>query len=333
MLEDLYFSALERADQKPGSYSGKLNFQLKPKKRSDASAKVILRYLFEIMKANEAGIKADIDTEFLHDYRIAIRRTRSALSQIRNVFPAEVTEYFKGEFRTLGQRTSDLRDLDVYLMSEDEFEARLPAAMHQDIVPLFEHLRLLREQALEEVREGLSSSEYAKVLGEWEAFLSKLDITFNRQRSRKQQLKEILDPFREEYDLIILDTPPTINILAENIFNAADDLLVPLIPSTLSIQTHAQLLSFLKKNKYRSNGVYSFFSFVDGRKKMHRELATWARGNFNGVLRSVIPYLSHVEQMGIYREPVPAFAPASRASKAYQELWEEIHQEILCERK
>ncbi len=160
-----------------------------------------------------------------------------------------------------------------------------------------------------------------------------LDITFNRQRNRKQQLKEILNPFREEYDLIILDTPPTINILAENIFNAADDLLVPLIPSTLSIQTHAQLLSFLKKNKYRSNGVYSFFSFVDGRKKMHRELATWARGNFNGVLRSVIPYLSHVEQMGIYREPVPAFAPASRASKAYQELWEEIHQEILNERK
>ncbi len=160
-----------------------------------------------------------------------------------------------------------------------------------------------------------------------------LDITFNRQRNRKQQLKEILNPFREEYDLIILDTPPTINILAENIFNAADDLLVPLIPSTLSIQTHAQLLSFLKKNKYRSNGVYSFFSFVDGRKKMHRELATWARGNFNGFLRSVIPYLSHVEQMGIYREPVPAFAPASRASKAYQELWEEIHQEILNERK
>ena len=160
-----------------------------------------------------------------------------------------------------------------------------------------------------------------------------LDIIFNRQRSRKQQLKEILNPFREEYDLIILDTPPTINILAENIFNAADDLLVPLIPSTLSIQAHAQLLSFLKKNKYRSNGVYSFFSFVDGRKKMHRELATWARGNFNGVLRSVIPYLSHVEQMGIYREPVPAFAPASRASKAYQELWEEIHQEILSERK
>ena len=172
MLEDLYFSALERADQKPGSYSGKLNLQLKPKKRSDASAKVILRYLFEIMKANEAGIKADIDTEYLHDYRIAIRRTRSALSQIRNVFPTEVTEHFKQEFRTLGQLTNQLRDLDVYLLSEGEFQARLPEAMREDIVPLFDYLRLLRKRALEGVIEGLLSSEYARAMNEWEEFLN-----------------------------------------------------------------------------------------------------------------------------------------------------------------
>ena len=156
-----------------------------------------------------------------------------------------------------------------------------------------------------------------------------LDITFSRQRRRKQRLKLILEPLKKEYDLIILDTPPTINILAENIFNAADHLLVPLIPSTLSIRTHAQLLSFLRENKYRSAGVHSFFSFVDGRKKMHRELATWARGNFDGVLRNVIPYLSHVEQMGVYRHPVPAFAPTSPAAKAYQDLWGEIYQDIL----
>jgi cellulose biosynthesis protein BcsQ len=156
-----------------------------------------------------------------------------------------------------------------------------------------------------------------------------LDITFNQQKSRKQQLKKILDPLRAEYDLIILDSPPTINILAENIFNAADQLLVPLIPSTLSVRTHAQLLSFLKENNFRSDSAYTFFSLVDGRKKMHREFAEQARENFAGVLQSVIPYLSHVEQMGIYRQPVPAFAPSSRASKAYLDLWEEIYQELL----
>ena len=159
-----------------------------------------------------------------------------------------------------------------------------------------------------------------------------LDITFNEQKSRKHRLKMVLDPLRQEYDLIILDSPPTINILAENIFNAADRLLVPLIPTTLSIRTHTQLLSFLKKNKFRSSDAYTFFSFVDGRKKMHSEMAAWARENFDGVLQSAIPYLSHIEQMGIYREPVPAFAPSSRASKAYQDLWVEILQELLNER-
>jgi cellulose biosynthesis protein BcsQ len=89
------------------------------------------------------------------------------------------------------------------------------------------------------------------------------------------------------------------------------------------------LLSFLKESKYGSDGVYSFFSFVDGRKKMHRELAAWARGNFKGVLQSTIPYLSQVEQMGIYREPVPAFAPSSPASQSYRSLWQEIYQELF----
>ena len=172
LIQDIFTSALKQAGKKPGSYSGKMNLRLKAKKRSDSSTRAILRYLFEIMKANEAGIKADIDTEFLHDYRIAIRRTRSALSQIRNVFPAVETAYFKQSFRYLGQFTSELRDLDVYLLSESDFEALLPEAMSEDIVPLFEYLRTLREKALAEVIVNLSSPAYAGVLGEWEEFLS-----------------------------------------------------------------------------------------------------------------------------------------------------------------
>ena len=172
MLEDIYLGALAQAGRKPGSYSRKLNVRLKPQSRSDVATKVILRSLLESMKANEPGIKADVDTEYLHDYRIAIRRTRSALSQMRNVFPAQATQHFRQEFSTLGHLTNDLRDLDVYLLTEDDFEARLPDAMRQDIVPLFDYLRLLREQALEEVRDGLSSGDYARALGDWQEFLS-----------------------------------------------------------------------------------------------------------------------------------------------------------------
>lgn len=172
MLEDIYVAALEHAGQEPGSYAGKLNLRLKPKKRSDVATKEILRYQFEMMKANEEGIKADIDTEFLHEYRIAVRRTRSALSQVKDVFPREETEHFKQSFKYLGQLTSDLRDLDVYLLSESKFETKLPQEMREDIVPLFDYLRFLREQALEEVIARFSSSEYALILQEWEIFLN-----------------------------------------------------------------------------------------------------------------------------------------------------------------
>jgi cellulose biosynthesis protein BcsQ len=159
-----------------------------------------------------------------------------------------------------------------------------------------------------------------------------LDITFDRLGRSKHRLDIVLDPLREEYDLIVLDCPPTINIVAENVFNAADHLLVPLIPTTLSVRTHEQLLAFLKENQYALNRAYAFLSMVDRRKKMHREMATALFNQFDGMLRSAIPYLSHVEQMGIYREPVPAFAPRSPAARAYQALWAEIQTELFDDR-
>jgi cellulose biosynthesis protein BcsQ len=159
-----------------------------------------------------------------------------------------------------------------------------------------------------------------------------LDITFDRLGRRKRRLDIVLDPLRDEYDLIVLDCPPTINIVAENVFNAADILLVPLIPTTLSVRTHQQLLAFLKENGYAPDKVHAFLSMVDRRKKMHREMATALFTQFDGMLRSAIPYRSQVEQMGIYREPVPAFAPRSSAAQAYHALWAEIRTELFDER-
>jgi len=157
-----------------------------------------------------------------------------------------------------------------------------------------------------------------------------LDVVFNRLRHRKRRLDFVLDPFREEYDLIILDCPPTINIVAENVFNAADYLLVPLIPTTLSVRTHEQLLNMFKERKYPLEKIYGFFSMVDRRKKLHREILETMQNEFDSVLTTTIPYRSQIEQMGIYREPVPAFAPRSSAAKAYQALWSEVELRLLA---
>lgn len=186
-----------------------------------------------------------------------------------------------------------------------------------------------------------------------------LDITFNHLKRRKHRLEMILKPLDKEYSLVILDCPPTINILAENIINASDYLLVPLIPTPLSIRTFQQLLEFMNDAGYSSSKVRAFFSLVDNRKKIHRETMLAfqtpiemavsnasapeyrkapggivvkpgsALFTYNGFLQTHIPYLSQVEQMGIFREPVVSFAPNSQAAKAYRDLWSEVSQGLF----
>jgi len=154
--------------------------------------------------------------------------------------------------------------------------------------------------------------------------LRNLDIRFNQLKRPQKRLRKVLAPFKDEYDLILLDCPVTISILAENIFNVADFTLVPLIPTTLSLRTHQQLLSFCKKKNFDVGRIYVFFSMVDRHKKMHRELVATAPKTLKGVLESPIPYLAQVEKMGLHREPVVRFSPGSEASRSYQNLWDKI---------
>jgi cellulose biosynthesis protein BcsQ len=159
--------------------------------------------------------------------------------------------------------------------------------------------------------------------------LRNLDVSFDKLKRSKKRLRKIIAPFKDEYDIIILDCPVTINILAENILNTVDYALVPLIPTTLSVRTYKQLLSFCKKQNYDVTKIYSFFSMVDRKKKMHLDLMDSVSTAFNGVLRSFIPYLAQIEKMGIYREPVAVSAPESVAAKSYQNLWSKVQKKII----
>ena len=159
--------------------------------------------------------------------------------------------------------------------------------------------------------------------------LRKLDVLYNKFGNSKFQLKQMLNPFATEYRLIILDCPVSIGILAENILNASDYTLVPMIPTTLSVRTYNQLLAFCKKNKYDVAKIHPFFSMVDRHKKMHRELMLSVSKDFKGVLQSFVPYLAQIEKMGIYRAPVAVTAPQSLASKSYQNLWAKVEKNIL----
>lgn len=170
--EDVYFKVLSSVSKNPGSYTSKLNITLAPDMRSDEAAKIILRSLLQVIKTNEAYVSKDLDTEFLHDYRVAIRRTRSALGQIKNVFPNETTLRFKKDFSFLGKRSNQLRDLDVYLLKKDDYKALLPSFLRDDIDPLFDYLSNKRSNALKQFVRSFNSNKYREIFQEWEKFLN-----------------------------------------------------------------------------------------------------------------------------------------------------------------
>ena len=151
-----------------------------------------------------------------------------------------------------------------------------------------------------------------------------LDFSFKQAKKSTKQLNQVLKPLRADYDLLVLDCPPTINLVAENVFNSVDYLLVPLIPTTLSQRTYQQLLNFLKAEKYETKRVYAFFSMVDRRKKMHLTFMDSMCQKYKRILNTPISYLSQIEQMGLQRQPLPAFGGNSVAVKAYQNLWTEL---------
>ena len=151
-----------------------------------------------------------------------------------------------------------------------------------------------------------------------------LDIVYDRLKKSRHRLKKVLSPLNQEYDLIVLDCLSSINILAENVFNAADFLLMPMIPTTLSQRTYEQMITFLEDSGKSIRQVYTFFSMVDRRKRLHLDTIIALRKSYPNVLQSTIPYRSTIERMGIERQPVFVFAPNSDAAQAYTQLWTEV---------
>lgn len=166
-----YERALHAIGRQAGDYTSKAKIELDPAMPAGEAAKLIHRTLLATLRRNEAGTRRDLDSEFLHDFRVAIRRTRSALSQLRGVFPAADVERFKGELRWLGGVTGPTRDLDVYLLKMDGYKAELAEAVRQDIEPLQKYLVAEQRRAQRRMVRQLDSSRCQSLLADWEAFL------------------------------------------------------------------------------------------------------------------------------------------------------------------
>jgi CHAD domain-containing protein len=165
-------AALAANDRHALDYTGKVDVKLRASMPGRAAVRLILLQQLDTLEANVDGVLHDIDTEFLHDLRIAVRRTRSALKLLGDVLPGDLTLRFAAEFRWLGDLTTPVRDLDVQLEELPSMAAGLVAAGPADLEPF--RVYLVRRRAAERraLNRGLRSDRFATVLGEWRKALT-----------------------------------------------------------------------------------------------------------------------------------------------------------------
>jgi chromosome partitioning protein len=157
--------------------------------------------------------------------------------------------------------------------------------------------------------------------------LRHLDLALDDTKRPTRRLAALLEPIAGRYDVAFLDCAPGITLSSESVFGAADALIVPTIPTTLSERTLDQLTDFLADHP-PAPMVLPFASMLDRRKRLQREILTHLMIDIPGFLPTSIPNASVIEQMGIQRAPVAAFAPKSPAAAAFRSLWADIAERI-----
>jgi chromosome partitioning protein len=154
------------------------------------------------------------------------------------------------------------------------------------------------------------------------------DIMLEEMRGNKGRLKSVLKQLDKEYEFVFIDCPPGFSALSENIFTAADIVLMPVIPTTLSIRTYHMVKDYFKEKGLDMHKMMCFFTMADRRKNLHNEIMEELYKD-KRFFQNYIPYLSDVEKMGIHKAPIMEFANSSYAAQSYRELWTEIKEGVL----
>lgn len=152
----------------------------------------------------------------------------------------------------------------------------------------------------------------------------KLDTHLDHMVDGRRLLKDIVDPFGETHSLVVLDCPPTLSHLAEQVFAAADAIFVPIVPTPLSLRAFQQVHHYMKARKLGHKQLYPFFTMVDLHRKLHRSLIEDPPKELKRIMLPHIPYSTVIEKMGEHRAPVSCFAASHPAARAYAELWQDI---------
>lgn len=170
----LFDEALAAVGRQAGDYSSKIDVRLSPEMPALEAAGHIFKQLNDTLQANIDGTRKDLDSEFLHDLRVATRRTRSALSQIKGILPPDLLEDFKERFAWLGKVTGPTRDLDVFLLTYPNYLAQLPKPLRPALEPLRLFLVAHRKTEQAALKRKLGSAHFRKLLHDWQSLLNDL---------------------------------------------------------------------------------------------------------------------------------------------------------------
>lgn len=156
----------------------------------------------------------------------------------------------------------------------------------------------------------------------------KFDIHLDAHKKPTERLLKMSRSLREIYEVLFLDCPPGISLLSENVLHAADVVMVPLLPVPLSLRMLVQLRDFIDDQDWQDLVMLPFFSMVDVRRSLHRELLASIRTQFPVILETEVPYWSEIERMSVHRAPLPAISPNGAATSIYAALWREMSERM-----
>lgn len=156
----------------------------------------------------------------------------------------------------------------------------------------------------------------------------KMDVFLSELKGGRSWMKSLFKPLSCKFDVAIIDCPPSITLFSENILLNADYILVPVVPSTLSVRTYEQLIDYCKENKIDTKKIHPFFSMYERRKNLHNETIVEFMSVHQEAIDVAIPFVSEIERMGVYRRPYLDAHPETEISYLYRQLWKSVKKKL-----
>lgn len=156
----------------------------------------------------------------------------------------------------------------------------------------------------------------------------KIEFYLKELKGKSKWLTSFFKPVGKKYDYIVIDCPPNISLFSENILKNSDLILVPVVPTTLSVRTYEQLLDFCKEEGIEKRKVMPFFSMYERRKNLHNETIEEFAKDHRNLVDVAIPYISEIERMGVYKSPYVSIHPGSDITYLYKQLWKAVKKKL-----